>query len=260
MTNNDKLIIDMVKESQLIADEYTYPVFTVDAKGKLDLVATSLTIEVARRVFLITASHVLKGVKVSDSSFSIVVSDQMAAIEGEFIYSGNEHLDDSRKGDHFDIAFVELGKEFLAKYQPKVLSYNKLAFSSHLEEPVALFVHGFPNSRNKKSKILRNTVVLTMKSHGLTGMIQKSCDWERFEGKNDKFHISLMHGNKIDGNKSVHPRGISGGGLWGFSSIKNNKDIKLYGVFIEYFKKQNMSFSTRIELVVDFILSQHSSR
>ncbi|SDW96522.1 hypothetical protein [Nitrosomonas communis] len=50
-----------------------------------------------------------------------------------------------------------------------------------------------------------------------------------------------------------NPRGISGGGLWFVPNSFSPKDVYLEGVFIEYYEKTKISFSTKIERVADFI-------
>jgi len=105
--NANEIINSVLNVTQKEANKYSYPVFISDSQQKPDLIATSVIIEIKQKCYLVTASHVLLEVLLIDSQFFIGVNGKYVTIEGEFVYSSH------KKGDHFDIAYIELKSEFV---------------------------------------------------------------------------------------------------------------------------------------------------
>ena len=129
---------------------------------------------------------------------------------------------------------------------------NKHFDSVHLN-----LIHGYPCSKNKQGKSLNGTK--NFKSYAFTygGKVDKSFDrWQEFN-KNKSFHTCMNYGVAKDINGEINtppsPRGISGGGLWLVPNSFQLKEIYLDAIFIEYYEKEKISFSTKMEKVVGFI-------
>jgi hypothetical protein len=242
----NEIIQKTIQAAQIETNDYTYPIFIADEAGKPDLIASSLIIEVDEKSYLVTAAHVLKEVLSVGSPFLVGVNTKYLPIKGEFTYSVDE------PSDNFDVAFVELDKDMIKSNNIKALPFEKL-FQPSDKKPHIAFVHGFPNSKNKQAKALRNTTAFRVKAYAYGGVIKnEDIEWSKYE-KDPDTHICMSYANTSDNNIPTHPRGISGGGLWVVPHVINDLDVKLYGVFIEYYKKDKVSFSTEIRQVVDFI-------
>jgi len=242
----NEIIQNTIQTAQVESNDYTYPVFIADETGKPDLIASSLIIEVDGEAYLVTAAHVLKEVLNVGSPFLIGVNTKYLTIKGEFTYSAD------KPNDNFDIAFVELDKDIIKSNGIKVLPYHKL-FQASGNKPHIVFAHGFPNSKNKQGKALRNTSAFRVKGYAYGGVIkEENIEWSKF-GKDPDMHICMSYANTSDNKMPTQPRGISGGGLWVVPHVIKDLDLKLYGVFIEYYKNDKVSFSTEIRQVVHFI-------
>jgi len=249
VVNMKEIIQTTIENSQKESNNYTYPIFVADENGKPDLLASSVVIEVDDKAYLVTASHVLKEVMGVGGGFLIGVNTQYLTINGEFTYS------ESNSTDEFDIAFVELQKDFIETNKIEVLPYENLAISPLNSKPHIAFAHGFPNSKNKQSKALRQTAAFKVKAYAFAGVIREDVvDWPKYD-KDENVHVCMSYGKKSDKSIPTHPRGISGGGLWVVPNILTDPKVKLHGVFIEYYKNDEISFSTEIGQVVDFIRS-----
>lgn len=242
----NEIIQKIIQVAQNVANDYTYPIFIADENGKPDLIASSVIIEVDGQAYLITASHVLKEVLGVGSPFLIGVNTKYVAVEGEFTFS------EDKPKDNFDIAFVALDKSMIESNAIRVLPSHKL-FQSSDKKPHILFAHGFPNSKNKQTKALRKTTAFRVKAYAYAGCIKtQDIDWEEYD-KDPDVHICMTYGKTSDNNMPTYPKGISGGGLWVVPHIFKDVNVKLAGVFIEYYKNEKVTFSTDIRHVVGFI-------
>lgn len=242
-----KIIQSVMSRAGEYVNKYTYPVFIYDVKNKPDLIASSVIIKIDEKCYLVTAAHVLKNIQ---RHFYIGVNGYIIPIEGLFVYS-MPPTDNHNDKDHFDIAFIELSSEFVNLNKICVLDEHKLAISESFSSIDIALIHGFPISRNKKQ---RKTPPFKAKPYSYGGIIKNDFDeWDDF-GKSKLIHTCMIYNKKKDNNRPVHPRGISGGGLWIIPSVFNPNDIYLESIFIEYHQKNNhVTFSTKINHVVDFI-------
>lgn len=240
-----------MKEVELTLNSYTYPVFVNAQNERPDLIASSVIVQIKNKIYIITASHVIDAVTKINSQFYIATDGYFLAIEGEFTRSIEKDRDD------FDIAFIELDADFVSKNKLNVLDENKLMTNKSFDSVHLHLIHGYPCSKNKQAKSLKGTT--NFKSYAFTygGKVDKSFNkWQDFN-KNKDFHTCMNYGiaKSINGdiNTPPSPRGISGGGLWLVPNSFKPNEIYLDAIFIEYYKKDKISFSTKIEKVVEFI-------
>ncbi len=242
-----EIIDSVMKFAQNEVNKYTYPVFISDVNQKPDLVATSVIIENKQKFYLVTASHVLLDVLAADSQFLIGVNGNYLAIEGEFTYSSHEKI------DHFDVAYIELSSKFIESNSICALHEKRLNIISDNSVPNISFIHGFPSSMNKQSKALYKTRSFKVKAYAYGGVIKPDFShWEEC-GKKKDVHISMSYGKTSDKSMPKHPRGISGGGLWTVPKYSDPSNFFLDAIFIEYHEKYDITFSTKISQVVNFI-------
>jgi len=248
--NANEIVNQVMDYAQKIVNKYTYPVFVSDFKGKPDLLASSVIIELDSEYFLVTASHVLLEVLSIDSQFIIGVNGNYQTIIGEFVHSNVEE-----GTDNFDIAYIPISKEFVKTNAINVLKEEMIVMDKNRPIPHISFIHGYPNSMNKQSKALYNTTSFRVKAYAYGGVIKNDFSyWSECEKLVD-VHTCMTYGKKSDKNMPRHPRGISGGGLWIVPEHSEPEVIFLDSIFIEYYKTYSVTFSTKISEVVSFIKS-----
>ncbi len=242
-----KFIDGAIAHAQQEANKYTYPVFVADERKKPDLIASSVVIKVDGKNYLVTASHVLQQVLNIKSQFLLGANGKYVEIEGEFVYSNHDEK------DHFDIAFVELSDEFIVENQIVVLDESRLLTHDNFESVHLALLHGFPNTKNKQSKALRGTTSFKVSGFAYGGIIKDDFDeWEKL-GKLPSLHTCMTYTKTKDNNKPISPSGFSGGGLWIVPSVHELDKFYLDSILIEYHKHHNVTFSTKVDSVIEFI-------
>jgi len=241
----------VMKEVQGILNSYTYPIFVNAKNEKPDLIASSVIVKLNSKIYLITASHVLEKVTKINSPFYIATNGPFIAIGSEFYRSIGKDKDD------FDIAFTELTSGFVSLNKINVLDENKLMTNKHFDSVHLNLIHGYPCSKNKQNKSLKGTTSFKSFAYTYGGKVDKSFSkWQDFN-KNKDFHTCMNYGVARDFNGEINtppsPRGISGGGLWLVPNSFKPEEIYLDAIFIEYYEKDKISFSTKIGKVVEFI-------
>jgi len=243
----EELIQETMSSAQMEVNRYTYPIFIADINGKPDLIASSTAIKVEGRSYLVTASHVLLEVLRVDSPFLVGINTKYVPIKTDFIYTSN------KRSDNFDIAFTELSDDFVKEHSVAVFKEEDLNIDKNFSSSHIAFIHGFPNSRNKQKKALYQTKAFRVKGYAYGGVLKKeSVDWNKFD-KNEALHTCITYGKTSNQQIPVHPRGISGGGLWIVPNIQMLNQIYLDSVFIEYFQRDKLAFATKIHEVVNLI-------
>ncbi len=246
MSTQNKIDLAITKVQQIIT-EYTYPVFISDIHNKPDLIASSIVIKYRHKYYLITAAHVVRKVLATKSSFIIGVKNQYVYIAGEFIYTNPSDK------DHFDIAFVELSEKFIKDHNVSAVKEEKMVDKNAFQSIDIGLINGFPNSKNKQKKALYNSTSFKVKTYTYGGIIKNDFKYWDELNKFQDIHVCMSYGTKSDGNAPVDPRGISGGGLWIIPDYSHPNDYYLVGIAIEYHKKYSVTFSTKIEKVIQFI-------
>lgn len=248
--SKEKLQIQIDESMEIIqsdAHQYSYPVFVIDGKEKPDLIASSVVIELNGRFFIVTASHVVTEVMNANSPFIIGVREQYVQLEGEFVFS--EHDDK----DHFDIAFMELSRDFIDKSGILALEEPRLLTHDNFDSIHICLLHGFPNSKNKQSKALHGSNSFKVKPFAYGGVVKRDFqNWEKIS-KSPESHTCMGYSKNKDNNKVISPSGFRGGGVWILPSIDDLRGLYLDSILIEYHKKYNVTVSTKISHVVSFI-------
>lgn len=242
------LVMNTVQEK---LNSFTYPVFVNAKNERPDLIASSVVICLDSRIFLITASHVLDQISNANSPFYIATEGKFVALEGQFIRSVNENR------DNFDIAFIELDKEFVNKNRINFVREKYLMINKKFEQVHLSLIHGYPCSKNKQGKALNGGTKFQSYAYSYSGKVDKSFNrWEKFE-KLPSVHTCMKYGKAKDIHGKIitppSPMGISGGGLWLVPNSFSPTNVYLEGIFIEYYRRDNISFSTKISWIVDFI-------
>jgi hypothetical protein len=207
----------------------------------------AVIIEIERKYYLITASHVIAQAVSVDTPFIIGVNCKYISVSGEFVCSEEPNT------DNFDIAYIQLDPQFIDKNNIKPLESKRLLLRKILSPCHIAFIHGFPNSKNKPKKAFWNTNYFKVKAYAYAGIIQNNfTNWDTF-GKIKEINTCMSYRKTSNNNTPTHPQGLSGGGLWVVPNISNLDEYYLDSILIEYHKNDSIVFSTKIIQVISFI-------
>jgi len=245
-------IDEIIKATQEEVNKYTYPIFVI-SNDKPDLIASSVIIEIEKKYYLITASHVIEEVTSVNTPFSIAIKNNFLKITDIFTCADK----------NFDIAYVELNSKFISKNNIISLKPNRLIPKEvDLAGNNIAFIHGFPNSKNKQKKALFNQKSFRVKAYAYAGIIKNDfSNWDKYD-KLKENHTCMSYGKTSNNNTPTNPKGISGGGLWIVPDISNPKNYYLESIAIEYYKRDSIVIATKILKVISFIeeTSKHSTK
>ncbi|SUI59185.1 hypothetical protein [Shewanella morhuae] len=251
MNLEEKEVIDkLIKNAEQTAGRYTHPIFTVGHNSKPDLIGTSVIIELDNKIYLLTAAHVLTSAA-SMNIIAIGLEGKITPISTEWFFA--EQLD----GVEFDVAFTELSAELAAEVEA-LPSSNLLHTEPNQGEHFCL-VNGYPSSKNKPSKALRQPSKYASKSYSFVSYLNYDFDQWDDVNKDPEWHYCSAHGRKQGNQAPLKPNGLSGGGLWVIPNIAEPK-LYLAGVYIEHYTHKKVSFSTRIDKVIETIILKRPNR
>lgn len=247
---NDHINLAM-EETEKVLNRYTYPVFVNQVNERPDLIASSVMIELFNKIFILTASHVLDEVASINSPFYIGVEGEFIALEDEFIRSAN------KPKDHFDIAFMEVSRDFAEEKNLSWLTENRVIVRQKFDRPHLTAIHGYPNSKNKQVKSLLGGTNFKSYAYSYSGKVDKEfARWADF-GKHKHLHVCMKYGQARNTKGQIvtppSPSGLSGGGLWVIPDSFNPTSVYLEAIFIEYFEFAKVSFATKMSKISEFI-------
>ena len=110
---------NVIATTQKEVNKYTYPIF-VCKNEKPDLIASSVIIEIEKKYYLITASHVIAQAVSVDTPFIIGVNCKYISVSGKFVCSKKPNT------DNFDIAYIQLAPQFIDENNIKPLESKRL--------------------------------------------------------------------------------------------------------------------------------------
>ncbi len=240
-----------MEETQEVASSYTYPVFVNACNDKPDLIASSVAIQHKKRIYLVTASHVLDDVKKANSPFYVGVEGEIVAVGGHFTRSVSTSADD------FDIAFISLPDSFVSENKIKFVSEDKILFRRNFEHFHLALIHGYPCTKNKQVKALSGGTCFKSFVFSYSGKLDRNyASWTALR-KMEEIHIGMKYGKAKDINGEIitppKPQGISGGGLWIMPDSFKPTELYLAGIAIELHKGPGLVFATKIKKVIEFI-------
>jgi len=240
---------EIVKEAGGLLDKYVVPVFCQDKFGRPEMEGTGFFIEHNLKVYFITASHVLDAIKSSNSDFLIAVQTQMISLP---LLGFKQTMDDDRQ---FDLAafLISPADDNYGLYQNISIPTHKTTLNNKLEKVDMEILQGFPISKNKTAKRLNNQ---TKNFEGALWTYSfsffQNCDFYNFN-KHQDLHYAINWPKKIKGQKTLNPRGCSGGPYWFIPDENKINGHFLAGVFIEYYEKDEIAFVTKIDNVIELI-------
>jgi hypothetical protein len=151
---------------------------------------------------------------------------------------------------------LELSDEFVADNGIKVLNENMLMTNNRFSSIHISLIHGYPCSKNKQTRAYKTGSVFNSRAYSYASVLSDQInDWVK-HGKDKEVHTCMRYGVKSDRNIPTSPKGMSGGGLWLLPDLLSPTDFYLDSILIEFYKNEKITFSTKIEKIVDFIKSE----
>lgn len=240
-------------------DDAVVPVFAESLRGGgLTHVGTGLFVEFRSQPFLFTAAHVADNLQHSD--LWVPAHDGIYPIQGYVGYV--DTLPEQRRADdHVDVAYYRLDSRFasgmLKFFKPWPQTRCELV-PNPLELGVCS-VYGLPASRFKRSGGTHTSETATFRGVAATARVYEG---ESLSPENNiivHFHkkraVSRETGARIN---PVHPRGMSGGGIFAWPSGHELSDDwskpKLVGIFHTYKESKGLLIGTPLVAVVTAVM------
>jgi hypothetical protein len=223
------------------------PVFRKTRAG-LEQFGSGTLIRIADVHFLLTAAHV------TDEKLPLLLPAKQGFTELYGSFAGSSLPDSgSRKEDQYDIAYVRMDTELVARLHDDFLFLNERDCDT-FDEAVAREAYtiiGWPARRARKSANIRVSSILYVSGDGVAD--------HRFEllNCNRRHHLLVQHRRKRSVQYSTmrrsqlpHPEGMSGGGVFAWSKdlpkLSALAQPKLVGLVTEYHQQQNVFIATRL--------------
>jgi hypothetical protein len=249
--NIDNPLNLMISKLRVEVSRFTYPLLAMDRHHRPILYASCVLLEYNRKYFLLTAEHAISTIKKISEVY--LGGNQIIHLSEQFV------LALKTEKDPLDIAIMELNPDLIKEQKLEFLPLSRTILDREFPSIHVRSIDGFPCSKNKKIKPEFRGKYFSRKSFLFAGEpCQISPDLSSKCKKNGNIHIA-MHFHKFGINEkgiksiSFHPKGISGGGLWLTPNILEPTNTFLGGIFIEYYKNDELAFATRIERVIECI-------
>ncbi|PKF60175.1 hypothetical protein CW745_16405 [Psychromonas sp. psych-6C06] len=243
-----------LKEAGELLDKYVIPVFRRGRFERPEMEGTGFLIEQYSNIYFITASHVIDAIKATQSNFVIAIETQMFSLSlancKRTIETKTEIAD-----NQFDLAAILISPEndYYELCKKVTIPSSKVLINHQFRQVDMQILQGFPSSKNKTAKCFDS------QNKHFSGALwtysfnfHMDCDVTQFNkipGSSYPIHWS----KKINGQKTLHPRGCSGGPYWFIPNKDKVHEHYLAGVFIEYYEKKSVAFVTKIDHVIDLI-------
>jgi len=239
---------------------YHFPIVGIDANSnKMFLIGTCILLRIEKRVFLVTAAHVMNErqyVKNKELWLYNYSNGRKTIISEDII--GN---DDKNVPNSTDVAIVELNiKEHETFntpyfYERCFLDLNRILtdieYQTSDEEKVDYIVAGYPSSKNKNIGIKNKKLKLFLFLTDLVNEENKQTTEESL------LTVSVNWNNKdlsIKGTSLPRPQGMSGGGVW-LLSDKSEFCPMLYAISVAHIGSEKKVIAVKMSLVLSILKS-----
>jgi len=215
------------------------PIFGADDKSKAVLLGSAVFIEIADKVFLCTAKHVIDE-NISTTLYMDGVS-RLEPLEGDF-YSTDDH----------DVAVLKLSPDQIAmlqKYAP--LKEDRIGNQVQASNCKYVEFMGFPESKNRAAYKATKIKGLIYSNGGIAKEITPTRVHMTFDRKRN---IDATTGQRV---KAPDPHGMSGGAMFGVrvndDTIKGKPSPLLIGIATDWPEGSKEVFGTNIAVVMAII-------
>jgi hypothetical protein len=257
-----EVALDRMNEcTKMLAEKHLQsvrPIYGSTESDKPVHIGSCILLDYQDEKLLLTAAHVIDNNYVT--TLYVGGATNLVLLTGDCLTSAMPSGD--RKEDKIDVALVKLPTEVQEKLGN--VHYIPEADWNTGDLPIkdrCCMCLGFPNSKNKRVNHQEKTVEHTPFIY--TSNLKRDVDLFQKTGGAESSHYLLDYCGKHsksetnDTVNSIHPRGVSGGGLflieemWNPNSYKPGTPCtsKLLGVLIEFHKEQKVLMFTKMSLV-----------
>jgi len=258
---------DTLEEAGELLNSYVIPIFCLDKSERPEMEGTGFFLEHNKKLYFITASHVIDAITTAKSKFIIAIHSNMPSLS----LSGCKRtvsVENELADNQYDLAVIPISHNFAYYDQCLKLAIptSKTTLNKSFPKVDMQILQGFPSSKNKTVKC-RDNITKHFSGALWTYSLNSAqdCNFSDFKDKvaGTQYPIhwpKKVQGQKIQGKQiqtpgqlGVQPRGCSGGPYWFIPNISKINEYYLAGVFIEYHKKYGIAFVTKIEHVIQLV-------
>lgn len=240
------------------ATTISYPLglYVVGEDGFLDLRGTGFFCNYRDNLFLVTAYHVVASLLKERTQIWVGCNHRVTRLEyANYVVSTDS--DNPPVEEDTDLVAIIIPNVASRYHEFKQVSIQHFQSMDGYNDRLGfayIYFTGLPISKNKLSRT-------TVTESGVTGYELVTFEYKmatieqmRNAKRNPDWFQGLCWTKKTrDGNNSCHPRGCSGAPVWMVRKNGQRMDIYLCGIFIEFYKTQNLLIFTRVEVLFDAI-------
>jgi len=240
-------------------DDAVVPVFAESLRDDgLIHVGTGIFVEFLSQPFLFTAAHVTDNLQ--HSTLWVPAHDSIYPIQG---YVGYVDLlpEQRRNDDHVDVAYYRLDSRFARGMLEifKIWPQSRCDLVINSLELEICSVYGLPASRSKRSRGTHSSETATFRGVAAGAEVYEHESLSPEDNIIIHFHkkraVSKESGARIN---PVHPRGMSGGGIFAWPHRHGLSDDwskpKLIGIFHSYKESKGLLIGTPLIMVATAIM------
>lgn len=244
-------------------------IYGATENGKPEHIGSCVLIEHNGTKYLITAAHVIDTNK--HTSLYISGESKLVQITGQCLITAAPNED--RNQDKLDFSILQIPDKISTEIgNVEYLSEREWHLDDLPNNERCCLVIGFPNSRNKRIDPAKNAV--RQEPFVYASTIKSEVGLFSSTGGSPENHFLLnfcSKHSKDSSNKtinSIHPRGVSGGGLFLIEGMANPQNYqldaeckgKLIGILIAFHKNQKVLMFTKLSLIILALTSPSSGR
>lgn len=255
-----------IKERTNQAQEHFFPsvrpIYWATPSCTAEAVGSSFLLQVDRRRFLVTASHVLD----LNQQSTLYVAGRNALEQITGIAGVTKAPATGRSGDKFDFAFIELQDELAQRLGTEAfIDANKVSQNRGTLDGRCFMALGYPASRNKTKPISISGTHVLAKSWAYSGTVFTDENVFNDIGASQETHLLLKFGKKSksfagETTNSIRPQGASGGILVDLGRIQLQTlastalvTPRLAGVLIEHHVASKAILVVKIQSIIEAI-------
>lgn len=248
MSDSKQILIEMTKKVGEHVASSIVPLYTIEKETRPSLVGSSVYIQILGKYLLITASHVVD--EISNEKLLMHINDkEIGSVPAEYAYSFS---------DKVDISFMLLREELLI-YRP--LNFSDCMDIQKFKKTSKQIAIGYPKGKTEVSTRKTYSESLTFVTQEVDDATYKKYDFNREDQILVNFHRNNILRQDLSEGKSVHPRGMSGGGLFSIEEdafFKCEKP-KLSGILVAWDSEKSETLaSTNISYALQGIIEAMS--
>ncbi len=253
--------------TDILAKKYLMSVkaiYGAKENGRPEHIGSCVLLEHKKKKYIVTAAHVIDNNKYT--SLYISGEKNLVLITGQCLITVSP--EENRRKDKLDFSIIPISDEISFQMgNTTYLTEKEWQLNSLPENERFCLVLGFPNSQNKKIDPTKK--VVKQEPFVYSSSLKNDADLFKKTECHKDYHYLLdfcgkhsKDSNNVTVN-SIHPKGVSGGGLFLIEGMANPENYssesmcrgKLLGILIEFHKEQKVLIFIKLSLVIQAVKS-----